>query len=315
MQAILAVGPERMRFLEVDDAVPSTLAPDEIEGTTLATLISPGTELAITRVAGMAFPRPTGYAAVFEVDRVGSAVEGVEVGDRMFSLSPHRSRQRVRVSEALPVPRGLDPARAVFARLLAVSWPAIATTSVAPPARALVTGLGIIGHLAAQNLTRLGYRVTAVDPLESRRELARTHGIPSAFDEVPDEEFDLAVDCSGHDGAALAALRRVRAGGECILVGTHWARRTDAFASEVFGHVMTGGISLRSGWEMKLPPIRESGESGAGLALHGEALDALAEGGIRVDALGDRVHPRHAARVYSELSGSDRLTTVFDWSD
>ena len=54
--------------LEVGDTV--------VGGPTLATLVSPGTELAILRdsLGGTRYPVPSGYAAVFETDRVGAGV-------------------------------------------------------------------------------------------------------------------------------------------------------------------------------------------------------------------------------------------------
>src|SRR5437667_3924347 len=92
----------------------------EVVGRTLATLISAGTELA-GAYQGSSFPRVPGYAAVFEVEEIGSEVERISVGDHAFCMGPHRSFQRVTQEQALPVPRGLAPESAVFARMMSVS--------------------------------------------------------------------------------------------------------------------------------------------------------------------------------------------------
>jgi len=65
-------------------------------------------------------------------------------------------------------------------------------------------GLGPVGNLAAQIFSHCGYRVTAVDPVESRRVLAESMGIGDVRHSVADAPKDLLgkvalhVECSGH---------------------------------------------------------------------------------------------------------------------
>src|SRR5438093_9947032 len=73
---------------------PRPLGPRDVAGRTLASLISAGTELA-SAYRGDSFPRVPGYAAVFEVEDVGSEVTDLRVGERLFCMGPHRSYQRV----------------------------------------------------------------------------------------------------------------------------------------------------------------------------------------------------------------------------
>src|SRR5437773_428653 len=108
------------------------LAAREVVGRTLATLISAGTELAGAYQASN-FPRVPGYAAVFEVEEAGSEVEGIKAGDQLFCMGPHRSFQRVTQEQALPVPPGLSPEVAVFARMMSVSMSTLTTTTARPP--------------------------------------------------------------------------------------------------------------------------------------------------------------------------------------
>ena len=149
--AITITAREQAELLETErDARP--LGPREVAGRTLATLVSAGTEVA-GAYQGESFPRVPGYAAVFEVETVGSYVEGVRVGDHALCMGPHRSYQRVSEEQALRVPEGLTSRNAVFARIMSVSMSTLTTTTARPPAKVLVMGLGLVGHLARDRLT------------------------------------------------------------------------------------------------------------------------------------------------------------------
>src|SRR6266542_4039993 len=96
--AVTITARERAELLPVErDARP--LGPREVAGRTLSTLISAGTELAGAYL-GDRFPCVPGYAAVFEVEEVGSEVADVRGGDRLFCMGPHRSYQRVECEQA-----------------------------------------------------------------------------------------------------------------------------------------------------------------------------------------------------------------------
>ena len=201
-QQILITAPRRAELAAVDRPV-EPLPPNSVEGQTLATVVSVGTELAYAYTAESGHPHSPGYAAVFEVETVGAEVTDLSPGDRAFCMGPHRSFQRVPRAEAVPVPASLPPERAVLARLMGVSMTTLVTTSARPPGPVLVTGLGLVGHLAARVFAACGYRVIGVDPVASRREL-----IAAAIDRVePSVPLDdpsvgarvaLAVECSGH---------------------------------------------------------------------------------------------------------------------
>src|SRR5947209_1491064 len=87
-------------------------------------------------------------------------------------LLPQERDERAARERALPVPEGLAPEHAVFARLMGVSMSTLTTTRARPPAKVLVTGLGLVGHLAAKIFAACGYEVTACDPSPVRREFA-----------------------------------------------------------------------------------------------------------------------------------------------
>ena len=219
------------------------------------------------------------------------------------------------------VPPGVDAASAALARLAAVSWSSLTTTLARPPEWVAVTGLGIIGNLAAQMFAAAGYRVLACDPLAARRELLAGRGIEvrerlPIEDPTWTEKVAMVVDCSGHEGAALDGCRMVRKGGEVVLVGVPWKRRADIQAFDVMHAVFHRYVHLRSGWEWEVP--REPGEFRRASLRENTiaAMEWLASGRIRHDGIVLRADPRAVQQVYSDLQAQrgSNLTAVFDWS-
>lgn len=302
------------------------LADDELTGRTLASLISPGTEIQGAYLEGP-FPAKPGYAAVFEVDAAGSGIEDIKVGDLVFCTGPHgigghRSRQRCTRKAAIPVPRGLAPEVAVHARLMGVSMTTLTTTVARPPDRVMVAGLGPIGHLGAQLFRAAGYRVIGVEPSEARREMAQARGISPVLPFVPTEdkasleELALVLECSGHERAVLDACRSVRKRGEVVLVGVPRKRRTDLYAFDVLEAVFRGYVTLRSGWEWEISRTGEAFRVGSVFGNLAGALDWLADGRVNVEGLYEKVSPGDAQHVYQNLlhQRGSVLSAVFDWS-
>ena len=295
------------------------LGPTEVAGRTLTSLISPGTELAGYR--SDPFPRMTGYAAVFRVDKVGRDVRAVHPSDRVFCMGPHRSFQRADEADVTPLPTGLAPETAVFARLMGVSMTTLATTTARPPARVVVTGLGPVGYLAAQIFAACGYEVLACDPVAARRGVARAAGIgrvtaaPPLDDPLWAGQTALVVECSGHEQAVVDGCHLVQKRGEVVLVGVPWQRRTALTAHDVLHAVFHRYVVLRSGWEWELPLRPTEFHDGSIWGHMAAALRWLAEGRIRVEGAYGVMSPRDCQAAYQALAhrpGTD-LTIVFDW--
>ncbi len=295
-------------------------AADEVIGRTLTSAVSPGTELH-AGFLGAHFPAGSGYAAVFEVLAVGAAVTDLKPGDRAFCMGNHRSEQRQSRAAVVPVPGELDLLVAPFARLFQVSWTTLVTTAARPPAPVVISGLGVIGHCAAQLFRAAGYRVLAVDPNDSRRHLAAGKGLETAArlpldDPTVAGRIALVVECSGHEQAVLDACQVVRKGGEVVMIGVPWVRRTELLAFDLLHTVFHRYVQLRSGWEWELP--RQPREFAAGSIVENlsGALQWLLDGRFDLAGLYDVRSPADCQAVFTELSdpACARLTTVFDWS-
>jgi threonine dehydrogenase-like Zn-dependent dehydrogenase len=318
--AVTITAREQAELLPIERAE-RPLGPREVTGRTLATLVSAGTELA-GAYTGTSFPRVPGYAAVFEVEAVGGEVEDLRAGDVAFCMGPHRSYQRAAREGVLPVPAGLTPEQAVFARMMSVSMSTLTTTTARPPAKVLVMGQGLVGQLAAKIFASCGYRVTACDPSAARREMAERAGIAPVVAAVSPENPELAgqvalvLECSGHEAGALDGCRVVRKRGEVVLIGSPWVRRTEIFAHELLSLVFNRYVVLRSGWEWELPLQPAEFRTGSLLENLAAALRWLAEGRVRVDGMSQRMAPGECQAAYQGLLHGrlERLAVVFDWT-
>lgn len=297
------------------------LAPTEIAGRTLVSLMSPGTELSV--IAGLLVPLPVqlGYTSIFEVSRVGKDVRDVAAGDRVLSMGPHRSHQRCDQSAAVKLPADLSVEAAGYARLMIVSMATLATTPARPPGRVMVTGLGLVGNMAAQIFQSCRYDVLAVDPDQRRRDLVTHAGLTHALPSIPLDDaaivrrVELQVECSGHEAAVLDGAKVIRPGGEISLVGCPWTRKTDRHAHELLYEVFHHFVTVRSGWEWQLPMHDDKMRSHSAWSHMREAVRWLHEGRIRTEGLAATIKPGGAQQAYDSLRDhtADTLTYLIDW--
>jgi threonine dehydrogenase-like Zn-dependent dehydrogenase len=304
--------------LEVGNA---PIGPTQVAGRTLASLISAGTELGYAYL-GDNYPARTGYAAVFEVEQVGTEVENIKVGDLALTMGQHRSYQVHDISGVWPVPQGLAATDATFARLMGVSMSTFVTTTARPPDKVVVTGLGPVGHLAAQMFQACGYNVLACDPDATRRELAHQGGIAQTSAGLPLEDEDwrgktsLVLECSGHEQAVLDGCLLVRKKGEVVLIGVPWRKRTDISAHQLLHAIFHQYAVVRSGWEWEVPRQEAEFRSGSIQANIEAALQWLQNGKVRVSGMYSIYDPRDCQDAYQALAQAKEksLAIVFDWT-
>jgi len=297
---------------------------DWVEGRTLYSAVSSGTELAVLQGhLGRHYPATPGYAAVIELTALGTDVTDLKPGDIVFGMAGHRSSNRLPANEALRVPEGLAPEQAGLARLMGVTMSTLVTTTARPPDQVLVSGLGIVGLLGAQVFQAAGYEVIACDPDERRQEFARQCGLqrvsaqPPLDDPTVAGQIALALECSGHEAATLAALQMVRRRGEVVLVGVPWVRRTELSAFDLCHAVFHKYAVLRSGWEWEVPRHDTEFRTGSLFGNLRRALQWLAEGKVNVEGLYQVFAPAEAAQAYRGLldHSLDKLAVIFDWTE
>jgi threonine dehydrogenase-like Zn-dependent dehydrogenase len=320
---------ERSAELIACEREKTPLRPNEIEGKTLYSLISPGTELNVycghyvrNNLSWGRFPFTPGYAAVCEVERTGAAVTDIAPGDRVFCIGFHRTFQRIDRDQCIPIPARLDPAHAPFARIMNITMTTLILTSAHPPDRVLVTGLGPVGLLGALIFQRCGYRVCACDPVGQRRDIARAAGVRDVHETVPlanpaiAGSIGLHLECSGHEQAILDGTQVVRKKGEIVLVGVPMVRRTELYAQELLHRIFRNWITLRSGNEWQAPKHPNGPGEPSLFDNMSVALQWLADTSVPVAGLYHLISPTEPGKVYERaLHGQyEKPALVLDWS-
>jgi predicted dehydrogenase/threonine dehydrogenase-like Zn-dependent dehydrogenase len=231
----LAGGP--VEVLDVPRPVPEAT---EVLVRTVASVISPGTERAVTALARasllakararpdlvrqvirkartdgftttqqavrrrLAADLPLGYSAAGIVLAAGPAVTGVRVGQLVATggagKATHAEVQAVPGLLCATVPDGVPPEDAAFTTIASIALHGLRQAGAGPGSRVVVLGLGLIGQLAARLAIAAGCEVTGVDPAEHPRRIAAGSGV-LALDECGDATTDQVLSWSRGRGA------------------------------------------------------------------------------------------------------------------
>jgi predicted dehydrogenase/threonine dehydrogenase-like Zn-dependent dehydrogenase len=226
--------------VEVAEVPRPTAGPTEVLVRTVASVISPGTERAVTALAQasllakararpdlvrqvvrkartegitataqsvrgrLAEDLPLGYSAAGEVIEVGSAVSGLRAGQLVATggagKANHAEFQAVPGLLCAAVP-GVVPAKdAAFATVASIALHGLRLAEVGPGAKVVVIGLGLVGQLAGRLAMAAGCDVAGVDPAPHARAAADRSGI-LAVDELGDHTTELVLSWSRGRGA------------------------------------------------------------------------------------------------------------------
>src|ERR1700691_6315147 len=216
------------------------ISPTEVLVRTLASVISPGTERAVTTLArssllAKARARPDLFrqlarkaqaegipatvrtvrgrlaadgAPVYSpaglVIEVGAAVDGITVGQLVATggagMANHAEFQAVPGLLCAVVPEGVPPEDAACATLASIPLHGLRLSEVGPGAKVVVLGLGLVGQLAARLAMASGCDVAGIDPSGLARETAARTGV-LALDEYGDATTDQILRWSRGRGA------------------------------------------------------------------------------------------------------------------
>ncbi|MBC7807304.1 MAG: zinc-binding alcohol dehydrogenase [Akkermansiaceae bacterium] len=172
-----------------------------------------------------------GNTAVGVVTEVGPAVTRFQTGDRVYGYAPIQNFFTVPEKALHPLPDSLCPGDAVCLDPALYGYAAVRDARICLGDNAIVFGLGAIGLLVTQMLSRAGcLNIVAVDPLSKRRELARSYGATLALDptgcDVAAETrrllgwgADVAIEAGGSYQALREAMRAVRRCGRVVTLG------------------------------------------------------------------------------------------------
>jgi deoxyadenosine/deoxycytidine kinase len=121
--------------------------------------------------------RPPGYESIGRVASAGVTL--VSPGDLIAIDAPHADGHLLTETAAVAglLPPGADPEQAVFFVLARVALGGVHDAALALGETVVITGLGTVGLLAAQQARHAGARVIGVDPYPLRLAAAEAHGI------------------------------------------------------------------------------------------------------------------------------------------
>lgn len=182
---------------------------------------------------------------------IGSYVDG---GFAPRLLVPARNLHRI--------PEWLDGLAAAMVEPLACCCQSLPAGVVAAGASVLIVGPGPIGLLAAQVARAEGgeVHVRGTPRDAARLELARTLGFAvSTTEDEAAGEFDVVVECSGHEAGMAFALASARRGGRYVQIGLAGKDVTIPFDLVCFREltVTSGNASTPASWDRALGLIEE----------------------------------------------------------
>jgi len=322
------VNEVQLEEVEVDIKVGT----NEILIETLTTIVSPGTELAcLSGLANWAvFPFCPGYGAIGKVIEIGTNIKNIKVGDIILTYSNHASHAKAQVI-AVKVPEGLDPVKAVFARMANVSITSLRVSKVELGDSVAVIGLGLVGNLTAQLFQIGGCNVIGLDKIEKRIEVAKLCGIEKVINIEKDDPVkgvlkftngkgcEVVVDATGNPAASLFAPKIAAKYGEVILLGSYFDRKLETNVTELLDRIHYshyGCITFKGAHEWRYPSnesqfYKHSHERNAKINLN-----FIAENKLKIEPLLTHlVKPEKCSEVYSGLRDkpNEYIGVVFDW--
>ena len=234
------VQPVRGGPVEVLDVPQPTPEPTEVLVRTIASVISPGTERAVTALAqssllakararpdlvrqvvrkakaeGLAATAhsvrgrlaedvPLGYSAAGEVVEVGSAVSGLRAGQLVATggagKANHAEFQAVPGLLCVPVPDGVPAKDAAFTTVASIALHGLRLAEAGPGSKVVVIGLGLVGQLAARLAMAAGCDVVGIDLAAHARITAAGSGV-EALDELGEATTEQVIAWSRGRGA------------------------------------------------------------------------------------------------------------------
>jgi predicted dehydrogenase/threonine dehydrogenase-like Zn-dependent dehydrogenase len=236
-QIVQPISGGPVALLDVPRPVPE---PTEVLVRTVSSVISAGTERAITTLAqssmlakararpdlvrqvvgkarseGLAATRqavagrlaqdvPLGYSAAGMVIQAGSAVSGIRPGQLVATggagKANHAEFQVVPGLLCAAVPADVSAQDAAFTTIASIALHGLRIADVGPGSKVVVVGLGLIGQLAARLAMAAGCDVAGIDPASYPRSVADRTGV-LALDERGAETTDRVLNWSRGRGA------------------------------------------------------------------------------------------------------------------
>lgn len=274
-------------------------------------------------------PLPLGYCNAGEVIATGEGVTALRVGDRVASNGWHAEVVSVPQNLVAKIPDGVSYDEAAFTVIGAVALQGIRLIQPTFGETVVVTGLGLIGLVAAQLLQANGCRVIGLDFDPQKVALAKTWGVHAI--EVSDGTDPVAAVAAlthgiGADAVLITAstqsndviaqaARMSRKRGRIVLVGVVGLniQRSDFFEKELtfqvscsYGPGRYDEMYEQRGHDYPIGFVRWTEQRN-----FEAVLAAMASGRLQVQALiTEIVDFYHFEKIYDQLSHSRSIASL-----
>ncbi|MFC5529622.1 zinc-dependent alcohol dehydrogenase [Cohnella yongneupensis] len=329
---VMFMSPLQVQTIE-EEYVSRPLGENEIFVKLIYSLISPGTEQAM--LAGTEswaqLPLCPGYASVSRVIEAGKGVKDIEPGDVIFHYGSHCEYQTLEVRDVvLKVPAGLELRWVPFTRMATVAFTSLRVSNIELGDKVSVTGLGLVGNLAAQLARLQGATVIGVDLSKDRLRTARQCFVEytlEADDSVKEKIMKITdgrgvsshIEATGIPRVGVDSLEYIGSQGEMILLGSpRGVYQTDVTDVLNYCHLENrGSITFKGAHEWRYPvePDRFVKHSLVRNSLI--VFELMQRQKLQIEPLISHViKPEQAAEAYEGLRiNKDRYNGVlFDWS-
>lgn len=265
------------------------------------------------------YPAPLGYELVGVVAETGAEVDELSAGDLVHAGVPHREEAVLDLDAALNatyplvrLPAGMPQERWLFVSLGMVALVAVHDAGIKVGDHVAVFGLGAIGLLTVQLARMAGAaRITGVDLVPARRELARDIGADAVLDPREAGEgigpaikragrrgVDVAVETSGSTAALQGAVAAAGLGARVVTVGFYQGGAPELRLGEEWHHNRLEMVSSMGAWGAPHRAFPAWDRRRVARTV----VDLLAAGRLEVDAFGVRRFPfDEAAEAYGWL--------------
>lgn len=195
-----------------------------------------------------------GYANVGKIIEVGSKVKEFEIGDIVCSAAPHQSEVIKAEADVIKLPEGIKPEYGVFFTNLMTTYNGILDSHIKLGDTVVVSGLGVLGQLAAQMVKMNGaFKVYGIDMLETRLNAAIENGCDKVFNPQKSADIakeirrltnnkgaDVVIEVTGNSKALNEAIRIAAPETSVIALSWYQGMLKDVDLSEEFHHNRIG---------------------------------------------------------------------------
>lgn len=238
-----------------EEEVPEPAA-SEVQIRALHSLVSAGSELNFYKGEGnlpdvllptargtIPFPLKFAYQTVGEVVVAGSD-SGFTVGEKVFAAHPHQDLFNMPGDAVMRIDEGIDPLRAQFMGMFAVSLHVFLQRPVRPGEVIAISGLGLVGIFAAYLARLTAGKLILIDPLPLRREKAAWIGADAVV--APEDAaeairrlsngagVDMFVETSGAPPALQTAINNTAVLGTIAVAAWYGTRPVELSLSPEF---------------------------------------------------------------------------------